>query len=45
VLVSANEALLATPELVENAEAREEGLPEEILWTDDHASLFEILRR
>jgi hypothetical protein len=43
VLLSRDEALLTTPDLAVATEAREEN-PRTVDWTDDHASLFGILK-
>ncbi len=44
ILVSKNEALLASDEIKDAADAVPKQPPPVVLWTDDHASLYEILK-
>jgi hypothetical protein len=44
VLVSRNHKLLTTPRVFDAADTAEEDGAGEIVWTDDHASVFEILK-
>jgi spermidine synthase len=44
LLVSRNHALLTNPKLLEGASEPDDEGGEPIIWTDDHASIFEILK-
>jgi spermidine synthase len=44
MLVSRNQALLTNPKVIDEAVAAEEEDLREIVWTDDHASVFEIMK-
>jgi spermidine synthase len=44
MLVSRNQALLTNPKLLEGASEPEEDDGQRLIWTDDHASVFEILK-
>jgi SAM-dependent methyltransferase len=44
VLVSRNHTLLTNPRVFDAADTADEDAAREIVWTDDHASVFEILK-
>jgi hypothetical protein len=44
VLVSSNRGLLTNPRLIEAADIAANQDQPEVIWTDDHASVFEILK-